>query len=63
MAIKNKITRKRKRVTREIISPTIRRPNATSSSSHIHVPFWAYSLHDKIHDKKKTRKNKRYTVR
>ena len=60
MAGKSKLTRKRKRVTRDIIAPTIRRPNATSSSSHIQVPFWAYSLHDKIHNKKKTRKNKRH---
>ena len=52
--MKNKITRKRKRVTREIIASPIRRPNATSSSSHVQVPFWAYSLRNK----KKTRKNK-----
>jgi hypothetical protein len=55
MVNKNKLTRKRKRIAREIIAPTIRRPNATSTSSLIHVPFWAYSLRNK----KKTCKNKR----
>jgi hypothetical protein len=59
MPKRNRITRKRKRITKDVISPMIHRPNASASSSHIHVPFWAYSLHGT----KKTRKNKSHTGR
>jgi len=49
---------KTKRLTRNVLAPIIRRPNAaTSKSSHPSTPFWAYSLQPSC--KKGTRKIKK----
>ena len=55
---KNKKTNKTKRLSREVIAPLIRRPNA-SGSSRLSVPFWAYSLKTDAH-RTHTRKLKRH---
>jgi hypothetical protein len=47
---------KTKRVSRESIAPIIRRPNATSATSRIAIPYWAYSLKPMC---RVTRKNKK----
>jgi hypothetical protein len=42
---------------REVIISKVRRPNATSATEHVQVPFWAYSLHNKM-KRRKTRVSK-----
>ena len=49
---------KTRRISREIIAPLIRRPNAASAKQHMTVPFWAYSLHS-LKKSKRTRRVKR----
>jgi hypothetical protein len=49
----------RKRMIREVIVSTVRRPNATSATQHVQVPFWAYSLHNTMKPRKtRVSKNK-----
>jgi hypothetical protein len=50
---------KTKRLSREVIAPLIRRPNAASAKSHLMVPYWAYSLQD---SKRRRRTLKKKTI-
>ena len=59
MAVKNKKKcNKTKRMSREVIAPLVRRPNAASGTSRLSVPFWAYSLKADTR-RKRTRKLKK----